>query len=214
MASGDRSLELSGTGTGFVRKCDKQPMPSGRFPFPPIENAPGYRVMCLHGERLHVQVHVAFAEEARWEPMMRRVVVTGLGMVTPLACGVETDVAAPHQRRERRPAHRDLRRLRPGGQDRLPGPARRRLGRHLQSRPMDGAEGAAQGRRFHHLCDVCGASGARGCGLEAFELRGPDQHRRDDRVRDRRPHRHRRDRDRAEGEGTAAGVAVLHSRAA
>ena len=98
---------------------------------------------------------------------MRRVVVTGLGMVTPLGCGVEATwrrlvAGESGAGRIERFEVADL-----PAQDRLPDPARRRLQRHLQSRPVDGAEGAAQGRRVHRLCDVRGAPGDRGFRLEA-----------------------------------------------
>ena len=82
---------------------------------------------------------------------MRRVVVTGLGMVSPLACGVEPtwQRLIAGESGARRIESFDVSDL--AGQDRLPDPARRRHERHLQSRPVDGAEGAAQGRRLHRL---------------------------------------------------------------
>ena len=92
---------------------------------------------------------------------MRRVVVTGLGMVSPLGCGVE-----PTWKRilnsesgARKIDTFDVSDLtsriacvipRGDGTDGT-----------LQSRPVDGAEGPAQGRRLHHFRDVRGAPGAR-----------------------------------------------------
>ncbi len=77
---------------------------------------------------------------------MRRVVVTGLGMVTPLACGVETtwQRLINGESGARRIETFDVSDL--AAKIACQVPARRRFGRHLQSRPMDGAEGAAQGR--------------------------------------------------------------------
>ena len=92
---------------------------------------------------------------------MRRVVVTGLGMVTPLGCGVEptwTRILAGRSGAKKIETFEvdDL-----ASQDRLHHPAWRRLRRHLQSRPVDGAERPAQGRRLHHLRDVRGQESAR-----------------------------------------------------
>ena len=60
-------------------------------------------------------------------------------------------VAAAPRRGERRPQGRHFRRFRPAEPDRLHDPARRRQRRHVQPRPLDGAEGTAQGRRFHRV---------------------------------------------------------------
>ena len=85
---------------------------------------------------------------------MRRVVVTGLGMVTPLGCGVETTWARllAGKSGASRIDRFDVSDLacqiacmipRGDGSD-----------GSLQSRPVDGAEGAAQGRRLHPLRHV------------------------------------------------------------
>ena len=143
---------------------------------------------------------------------MRRVVVTGLGMVTPLGLRRRSLLEAHPRRQERRAQDREIRDLRSAVQDRLPDPARRRLRRHLQSRSVDGAEGAAQGRRIHPLCAQRRTSGARRFRLEAVNAGRAIRDRRDDRLRHRRRRRHCRWRDPGEGARTAPSVAVLHSR--
>ena len=90
---------------------------------------------------------------------MKRVVVTGLGMVSPLACGVEATWKRLIAGEAAAAQGRDLRRLRPALQDRRAGAARIGAGR-LPSRRMDGAEGAAPERRLHRLRDGGGDAGA------------------------------------------------------
>ena len=142
---------------------------------------------------------------------MKRVVVTGLGMVSPLACGVE-----PTWRRllageaaAARVENFDVSDLACKIAAQVPRGVR--AGR-LQSRRLDGAEGAAPSRRFHRLRDGRRDAGARRRGLGAEDLRGADRNRRADRLRHRRPARHRRHRDHAAREGAAPRLAVLHSR--
>ena len=91
---------------------------------------------------------------------MRRVVVTGLGMVSPLGCGVE-----PSWKRILN-GESGAKQIETFDVADLPSqiacvvPRGDGSGRNLQSRSVDGAEGPAQGRRFHHLRDERCQAGA------------------------------------------------------
>ena len=117
----------------------------------------------------------------------------------------------PAQGRKRRQKDRNLRRLRYFLQDRGRGAARQRLRRQLQSRSMDGAEGAAQGRRFHRVRHVRGAPSARRRRLASAQQRRTEFDRRADRFRHRRRRTHRRQRHRAARERPAPDFAVLRA---
>ena len=81
---------------------------------------------------------------------------------------------------------------------------------HVQSGTGSGAQGTAQDRRFHPLRHRGGRRGAEGFRLEARRPRTSAAHRRDDRLRHRRPRRHRRQRDHPEGARPAPHQPVLH----
>ena len=144
---------------------------------------------------------------------MRRVVVTGLGMVSPLGCGVEPTWKRILERPERRAQDRDLRRVRSAEQDRLRRSARRRLRRQLQS-PTSGWSRRTSARSTISSSSRWPRPDRRSTtpdwhpATEEEQLR--DRHH--DRLRHRRPLRHRRHGDPAEGARAAQGVAVLHSR--
>ena len=103
--------------------------------------------------------------------MMRRVVVTGLGMVTPLGSGVETTWSRLLAGESGAVRVTDFEVSDLPSQIACRIPRGDGSGRHLQSRPRDGAEGAAQGRRLHHLRHGRGRRGARRFRLEAARPR-------------------------------------------
>ena len=142
---------------------------------------------------------------------MRRVVVTGLGMVTPLACGVEETWSRLLA------GESGARRIEKFEVSDLPAKIACQIPRGDGSdgtyNPDDWMEPKEQRKVDEFIIyAMCAATQAiDDSGWKPDDLRGPDPHRRDDRLRHRRPRGHRRDRDHAQGEGAAAGVAVLHS---
>ena len=143
---------------------------------------------------------------------MRRVVITGLGMVSPLACGVEETWA----------------RLIAGQSG--AGPITRFDASHLATHiacevPLgDGSDGTFNADDWMSPKDqrkvdtfilfamAAAEQAVSDAGLDARGRGGPRAHRRDHRLGDRRAGVDRRDDDHPEGEGAAAGVAVLHPR--
>ena len=125
---------------------------------------------------------------------MRRVVVTGLGMVTPLACGVE----ATWQRLI--DGESGAATIETFDVSDLPAKIACQVPRG------DGSDGTFNPDQWMEpkeqrkvddfiIFAMCAArAGARRCRLEADDARGPDRDRRHDRLRHRRPQRHRRDR--------------------
>ncbi len=119
----------------------------------------------------------------------------GLGLVSPLACGVETVAGVCTRRQECAPsASRISRSTIFTCQDRLSDSARRRQRRHLQS----GATGwsrRSSARSTTSSSTPCAAATQALTGLRlGAEIGYEDQHRdrRHDRLRHRRPPRHRR----------------------
>ena len=145
---------------------------------------------------------------------MRRVVVTGLGMVTPLGCGVETtwQRLLAGQSGARRIEKFDVEDLAAKIACQIP----RGDGSDGTYNPDQWMEPKEQRKVDEFIVyAMCAARQAiERLRLEADELRGSDHDRRDDRLRHRRHRRHRRDRAPLAGQGAAPRVAVLHSRAA
>ena len=117
---------------------------------------------------------------------MRRVVVTGLGMVTPLACGVE-----PTWQRLLA-GESGIRRIENFEVSDLPCKIAGQIPRGEGSDGTFNAdqwmepEGAAQGRRLYPFCHGGGETGARRRRLAPARIRRPDHQRRPHRLRHRR----------------------------
>ena len=142
---------------------------------------------------------------------MRRVVITGLGMVSPLACGVEETWSRliAGESGAGRITRFDASSL--ATHDRLRGAAAATGRRHLQPRRLDVDEGAAQGRHLHPLRAWRRPQQA----VEDSGWMPEDEADRErtgviDRLRDRRAAVDRGDDADPEGEGAAARLAVLH----
>ena len=142
---------------------------------------------------------------------MRRVVVTGMGLVTPLGVGVEQCLAAPARRRIRHPRDPDPSTCRTC---RRRSPARCRA-----ARPSLGLFNAddwvppkdqRQMDEFIVFAMAAATQAVEDSGWKPDRRGGARAHRRDDRLRHRRPARHHRGRADPAREGAAAHLAVLH----
>ena len=143
---------------------------------------------------------------------MRRVVVTGLGIVRPLGCGVDTTWSGILAGKSGAAQIDEIRGLRSSLQDRLRRPARRRLRRHLQS-PTSGWSRKNSARSTTSSSSRWPRRRRRSTTPAGIRKPGrPERDRRSDRLGHWRHRRHRRRRDHAQGAGPAPRLAVLHSR--
>ena len=135
------------------------------------------------------------APRLRRYPDMRRVVVTGMGLVTPLGVGVEQVWQRLLAGQSGIRAIQDFDVSDLTGENRGPGAARRHRVGPVQRRRLRLAQGPAQDGRFHRLCDGRGAARrSTDAGWKPDGRGSARAHRRDDRLRHRRPAGHQRGR--------------------